>query len=424
MNKLPPPPPADSVETRAPAPAQGTCAPGFQAVAEQFAAQLREGAEIGAAFCVYRGGEKVVDLWGGLADVRAQRPWRADTRAVVFSVTKGLAAMALNLLADRGQLEWDAPVAARWPGFAQAGKEWMTARTLFNHQGGLAGLDVPFTLADCVDPARAAALTEALEKQAPDWPPGERQGYHAITFGMYARELFERIAGEPMGAFLQRELFEPLGAEVSVGTPERHDGEIAQIYPPATAARIAHMLGAALRGGSTESRVARDALSRRSMVRRAFANPSMGKRGLLAYNEPPVRRAGLLWASATASARGLARAYLPFALGGSVDGRRYLRPGSLEPLYRRQGWSERDLVLQKPLGWSQGFLKEEPQIFSPVRESFGHAGMGGALGWCDPVNRLSFGYVLNRLDWRVRSPRTLALCRALYACEALRGSQR
>lgn len=407
-------------QNQAPLPANGTYADGFGPLAHRFAEQLRNGSEIGAGLCVYQRGRCVADLWGGLADVSAARPWKHDTRVVVFSVTKGLTAMGLNMLADRGQLDWDEPVATYWPGFAEAGKGAITVRTLFNHQAGLAALDHPVTLADCAHPDGASALRRALEVQRPAWEPGQGQGYHAITFGMYARELFERITGEPAGRFLQRELFEPLGASVSIGTPESEDENIAQLYPPATAQRLGHLLIEGIRGGSIESRVARAIVARESLTRRAFGNPRMGRAGLAEYNDIPVRRAELLWASATATARGLARAYLPFASGGTFEGRTYLKASTLAPIHRRQGWSERDLVLQKALGWSQGFLKEETHVFSPNPESFGHAGMGGALGWCDPVKDVTFGYVMNGMDWRVRSPRALALCRELYACEPMR----
>jgi CubicO group peptidase (beta-lactamase class C family) len=190
----------------------------------------------------------------------------------------------------------------------------------------LVALDEQLRLDDCVIADRQPRLRAALERQRPLWEPGTMQGYHAITFGMYAREVFERIAKESMGTFLQREL------------------------------------------------------------------------------------------------HGVARAYLPFAGGGRCEGRVFLKAQTIEPVLRRQGWSKRDAVLQKPLGWSQGFLKEETGLFSPNEESFGHAGMGGALGWCDPVNDLTFGYVMNRLDAAVRSPRALALCRALYACDSLRAT--
>jgi CubicO group peptidase (beta-lactamase class C family) len=404
----------------APSPAHGTYADGFAPVATTFASALRSGAELGAGVTVYHRGRCVVDLWGGVADVERAAPWKRDTRVVLFSVTKGLAAMALALLADRGQLDWDAPVATHWPEFARAGKGAITLRTLFNHRAGLAGLDEPLTMDDCLLEERKGRLRAAMEKQVPLWEPGAMQGYHAITFGMYAREVFERIAGESMGAFLARELFEPLGADVSLGTPASLDERMATLYPPSVAERIRLTLAGALRGGTNETRVARAMLSRRSLTRRAFTTPALGSRGMSVYGDPAVRRAQLAWASATGSAHGVARAYLPFAGGGAFEGRTFLKTKTLEPVYRRQGWSERDGVLHKPLGWSQGFLKEETRLFSPNTESFGHAGMGGALGWCDPVAELTFGYVMNRLDPRVRSPRALALCHALYACEPLR----
>ena len=369
----------------APAPAQGTFADGFAPVAHTFASALRSGTEFGAGLTVYHRGRCVVDLWGGQADVERDVPWERETRVVLFSVTKGLAAMALNLLADRGKLEWDAPVATLWPEFAQAGKEGITLRTLFNHRAGLAGLNEPLTMEDCLLEERKAHLRTALEKQVPLWAPGTLQGYHAITFGMYAREVFERIAGESMGTFLAREVFQPLAADVSLGTPASFDGRMATLYPPSIGQRLRLAFTEMIRGGTADARLARAMLARRSLPRLAFTTPALGALGVGVYGEPAVRRAELAWASATGSAHGVARAYLPFASGGSFEGRTFLKASTLEPIYRRQGWSERDAVLQKPLGWSQGFLKEETQLYSPNEASFGHAGLGGALGWCDPV---------------------------------------
>ncbi len=404
----------ENLANPAPASCGGSYADGFAPVAEQFARQL--GDEVGAGFAVYRRGVCVVDLWGGRADATTGAPWTRDTRIVVFSVTKGLVAMGLALLADRGQLDWDAPVARYWPGFAANGKAEISVRTLVNHRAGLVGLDAPLLMDDCLLPERRTHLLGVLEQQRPMWEPGTAQGYHAITFGMYVRELFERIADEELGGFLARELFEPLGADVSLGTPPEIDPRIATLYTTSNGSRLWHMLGAAITGRTAEGRIVRAVFGRRSLPRAAFGNPKAGPEGLAVYNSPRVRRAALAWASATASAHGLARAYAPFASGGSAFGRTYLRAATLAPIHARQGWSQRDLVLHKPIGWSQGFAKEEVELFSPNPESFGHPGMGGALGWADPVAELSFGYAMNRLDWRVRSPRALALCRALYAC--------
>lgn len=404
----------------------GSVAAGFEPVARVFERHFEAREEIGAGLAVYHRGVRVVSLWGGLANRERRTPWNEDTRAVLFSCTKGLAAMGLMLLADRGLLDYDAPVATYWPGFARAGKGTIRVRTLLNHRAGLAVLDVPFTLAECTDETIRARLVDALETQRPRWEADRGQGYHALTFGMYARELFERIAGEPLGPFLSRELFEPLGADVSLGTPESVDARMATLYPPELRERVGGMTRSVLRralggvGPITEARIAATLVSRDSLPRGAFSNPSAPE-GIAAYDKPSVWRASLAWASATGSADGLARAYLPFALGGEVAGRRYVKASTIAPVYDRQGWSTRDGVLQKPLGWSQGFLKEEPHVFSPTRESFGHPGIGGALGWCDPVAQLTIGYVLNRLDWHVRSPRALAICRALYACDPVRG---
>ncbi len=400
----------------APAPARGSYADGFEPVARCFAEQLAQ-SEIGAAFSVYQRGEPVVDLWGGLADVKTQRPWARDTRVVVFSVTKGLAAMALHLLAGRGRFDWDEPVAERWPGFAAHGKGGISIRTLVNHRAGLPYLDAPLTLRECANGARDKVL-RAIEGQAPVWTPGQRQGYHATSFGLLVSELFQRIAGESIGAFLERELFVPVGSDARLGTQRAYDDKHARLYPPSIGERLHRMLRSlALDPLSTEARVARDVLRRDSIGRRAFVNPSPGARGLLAYDDVGVRRAELAWASATASADGIARAYLPFASGGRAGDRQLFAPETLAPLYAPQSWSPRDAVLHKALGWSQGFLKEERHLFSPHPESFGHPGIGGALGWCDPVAELSIGYVMNKLDWRIRSPRILELCRALYDCD-------
>lgn len=395
-------------------PVQGSVAPGFEPVADQFRHQVETGEEIGAALCVYRGDARVVDLWGGWADREAEIPWTADTLVVVFSATKGLAAMALNLAAQQGRFDWDAPVARYWPAFGQAGKADISVRTLFEHRAGLASLTTPFSLAELCDPAQADSVRARLAAEAPGRPPDGAQAYHAMSFGMYADAFFAITCGEPLRDLLHRELLDPLGADVFLGTPPAQDTRVARLYPVSLPTRLWHMAGAALSGGSTESRVARSFLGG-GLARSAMLNPPTPG-GMGTYNLPPVRRAALPWASATASARGLARAYVPWANGGRCEGRRYLDAATLTPLRDRHGWADPDPVLGKALGWNQGFLKEEAGVFSPGTAGFGHAGMGGALGWCDPDTGLSLGYTLNRCDWRVRSPRTLALCAALARC--------
>lgn len=390
----------------------GHYAPGFEGVVRQFAKHFQTRQEVGAGFYVYHQGEMVVDLWGGLADPDSKTPWGADTLAVVFSASKGLTAIALNLAAERGCFEWDTPVARYWPAFGQNGKQSITVRQLFNHQAGLAALRTPVTLAQYCDPAQRVAMRSVLEQQAPASPP--LQAYHALSFGMYADHFFEIVCGESVGTYLHREWLDPLQADVFMGTPAEQDHRVATLLPVENGARLGQMLWAAVRGGSTEATVARSVLHG-GLAKQALTNPS-SPGGVADYNAEPARRCCLPWASATATARGLARAYLPWSLGGRWQGRTWVSPATVEQVMSRQSWSERDQVLGKALGWSQGFLKEEAGTFSPNPESFGHPGIGGPLGWCDPKEQLAIGYTLNRSDWHVRSPRALALCAAVYRC--------
>jgi CubicO group peptidase (beta-lactamase class C family) len=390
----------------------GHYSPPFEGVARQFSRHFETGQEVGAGLCVYHRGEMVVDLWGGLAHTDTKTPWTADTLAVVFSVSKGLTAIALNLAGERGSFDWDAPVASYWPAFGQCGKQSITVRQLFNHQAGLAALSVPVTLAQYCDPAQRMSMREVLEQQSPAAPA--LQGYHALSFGMYADHFFEIVCGESVGSYLHREWLDPLQADVFLGTPAAQDHRVAELLPVGDGARLAKMLWAAIRGGSTEAKVARSVL-RGGLAKGALTNPS-SPGGVADYNSEWVRRCCLPWASATATARGLARAYLPWSLGGHWQGRTWVNPQTLEQVMARQSWSEQDQVLGKPIGWSQGFVKEEAGVFSPNPESFGHPGIGGPLGWCDPKEQIAIGYTLNRSDWRVRSPRALALCAAIYQC--------
>jgi len=394
---------------------QGQYAPRFEPLAARFVRSFERGEEVGASLCVYHRGEQVVDLWGGVADTASHTPWTADSLIVVFSATKGLAAMALNLAAQRGAFSWDESVAHYWPAFGQAGKSHITVRQLFNHRAGLAAITTPLTLKQLCDPAQASTIRTALETQAPAWAADTQQGYHGISYGLYANAFFDIVCQEQLQTFLHREYLDPLGADVFMGTPAEQDHRVATLYPSATVSHLGKMAWAALRGGSTESNVGRSFIGG-GHARHAFMNPPTPG-GIGIYNQLPLRRHSLAWASATSTARGLARAYVPWSMGGEWQGRTYVKPETIAPLLQRQGWSECDLVLGKPMGWAQGFLKEDDGVFSPNRASFGHPGMGGALGWCDPTAQLAFAYTMNRCDWRIRSPRALALCEALYRCD-------
>jgi CubicO group peptidase (beta-lactamase class C family) len=392
-------------------PIDGEVAPGFEPVADAFRRNFLTEREVGASFCAFHEGRKVIDLWGGHADAGKTR-WERDTLAFLFSATKGLAAMTVLTLARDGLIDYDAPVARYWPEFAAAGKGEITVRTLMNHRAGLHAVDRPITLAELAEPGRCAP---ALEAQAPVWAPGSDQGYHAVSFGLYVGELVRRVTGKRLGLVFDERVARPLGLEdLWIGTPESAESRVARLYPADTRARLTGILPRAIGDTSYNGRTYRAFLRRKSDTARAFANPpELGARFVHRYGTREVRALDLPWCSAVGNARSLASAYAGL-LGVATPGQSPLVPrDAIALIEQRQSWTERDRVLHKPLGFSQGFLKDEPHLFSPHLDSFGHAGAGGILGWCVPSRNLAFAYVMNRMDFRVRSPRAVALAQAL-----------
>jgi len=394
-------------------PIAGTSDPAFAAVAAAFEANFAERGEVGASVCVIHRGKVVVDLWGGWADTKTQRPWESDTVSIMFSATKGLAAMTVLSLVAAGLLDYDAPVARYWPEFGTAGKEDITVRMLMNHRAGLHGVETPLTLAQLAVPGGAAAACEA---QAPAWAPGSDQGYHAVSYGLYAGELVRRVTGKRLGEVFAERVAGPLGLanDLWIGTPESAEGRVATLYPVDTKTKLTEIIPRYLRGNTHDGRVYRSAISRKAPGSKAFANPAeLGVRGVHRYGTREIRAMDMPWCNAVGNARSLASAYA--GLIGLGDKPRLIDASFVEPIYARQSWSEEDRVLLKPLGWSQGFLKEEGHLFSSDLQSFGHAGAGGFLGWVSPKHELAIGYVLNRMDFRVRSLRAIALAMAADA---------
>ncbi len=390
----------------------GHCHPRFLRVRDAFLHNFSHDLEVGASVAIYHRGELVVDLWAGLADRATGRPWNRDTMATVFSTTKGLVATAFLVLQARGELQLDTPVSRVWPAFAAHGKQHITIRQLLNHRAGLSAVDTPLTLSDWHDQGKVEA---ALVAQRPLWSPGTDQGYGATAWGMYTGALFRRLTGEEVGTWLRREVFEPLGADVWLGTPSSLNARIATQHAVPTEELAKVVLPKILRRNTTEGRVYGDVLFRHgSLSARALRNPDMGPARMEAVNDPMVRALQLPWMGAVGTARGVARVYAALAMGGSLDGVHLVPPQAIEPLKGIQSWNDDDRVLRRPMGFSQGFLKDTPQLLSPHPAVFGHTGAGGSVGLADPELQLSIGYTMNRMDHHIRSPRCIRLCRAMY----------
>ena len=322
----------------------GDVAPGWGPVADAFLANFEPDRrarrnDVGAACCVYAGGRPVVDVWAGTADPDSGRPWARDTLQLVFSTTKGATALCAHLLAQRGLLDLDAPIASVWPEFAANGKERIPLRLVLAHRAGLAAIEGDLTLADVLawDPVVAA-----IAAQAPNWEPGTAQGYHVRAYGFVVGEVVRRVTGRSLGRFFADEVAEPLGLDFWIGLPEAEEGRVARIVTPDadTLAAMAAFFPADTLAG------------------RAMSGPS----GLFAYddlwNRRAVHAAELPSSNGIATARAVARMYAA-TVGAPADGpgagTRLLDPSTVADATVVRS-DETDLVTAFPMRIGTGFM--------------------------------------------------------------------
>ena len=361
---------------------------GFEDVARVFRRQLRRTTG-GAAVAVYHRGELVVDLWGG-RQTEGQL-WQRDTLAMCFSTTKGVTSTALHLLADRGQIDYDAPVAAYWPQFAQGGKECITVRHVLTHSAGL------HRMRTLVDHAQQMLdweyMVAALERAEPAYQPGSRYGYHALTYGWLVGELVRRVSGRPIARFVEEELARPLGLDgLYVGCPPEQRGRVAPLAP--MAAPLGRRLGlrpGAVMGGPI-GRI--PALLGLPVSPRRIVNALLPRGIEDVLWGPEVMDAEVPAANGFFTARSLARLYALLAHGGEVGGVRLLSPQTVRKIAVVHSRGP-DLVLVLPMGWRLGYHSAFTTR-GTVPGAFGHFGFGGSGGWADPRHDLALAMVCNR----------------------------
>ncbi len=388
----------------------GDVAPGFGRVADVFRAQLVRGQATGAACAVERDGEVVVDLWGGQRDGQRGLPWERDTLVPVFSTTKGMAAMAVAVAQSRGHLDFESRVATYWPEFAQQGKHDITVRQLLSHQAGLAALDEPIGEELLADPD---ALAVVLARQAPLWEPGSRQGYHAVTFGFYAGELFRRVdpAHRTIGRAFAEDVAEPLGIEFHIGLPDDiDDSQLARFHGVHPARGLLHL-------GAAPRRLLLAFCNPRSLTMRAFRTLPTARHPEH-INDRRLLRHELASIGGVGTARGIARAYGDLATGGRRLGLHPETVAALEAPVVPPPGGRRDLVLHSDLPFTLGFGRGFPGFpLGSDGRSYAMAGTGGSIGMADPTLGLGFSYTPNRMGFgSPTDPREVTLRDALYRC--------
>jgi CubicO group peptidase (beta-lactamase class C family) len=368
----------------------GTLDPKFAPVRDAFADHFERGLEVGASVAVTVDGAPVVDLWAGQA-VQGGAPWQRDTIVNVYSTTKTMASLCVLMLADRGELDLDAPVARYWPEFAMNGKEGVLVRHVMSHSAALPGFEPP--LARIEDVYDWDAVVRNLAAQKPWWTPGEGSGYHALTQGFLQGELVRRTTGRSIGRFFREEVATPLGADFHIGLPAEHDARVAELVPPPTGPDA----------GQTDPN-------------------SIGARTLrsapLTGVEPRTsawRRAEIPAAGGVGNARSVARVHSALACGGAVDGVRLLSEATVNRILEEQCRGV-DRVLNAPIRFGMGYGLIDPSMpLSPNERVFFWGGWGGSLAIIDLDARMSIAYVMNRMAAEVMGdPRGAMIALAAY----------
>lgn len=361
----------------------------FAGVKDAFAANFEAGEELGARFTLVEAGETVLDLWGGHADRARSRAFDETTLAPVFSTTKAVAALLIARLVDAGKLDYAQTVASVWPEFAAAGKAAVTVEQVMSHQAGLAGFPDPMEPSAWFD---WDAICARLAAMAPLWPPGTASGYHPITFGYLAGEIFRRVDGRTMGEALRQDLAQPFGLDLWIGLPDEAAARVAELQRPNALPDFGQINPA---------------------TRAAFLRPwsQPGGRGA-----DVLRRFDLPSATGYATALALARLMGALANDGWLDGEDVLSPALIAEA-ARQRIRGPDLVLPFEISWGAGFMRNETvHPWGPGEQTFGHAGWGGSCAFADPERKLAGAYVMNKQSSALLGdPRPRRLIEAAYA---------
>jgi CubicO group peptidase (beta-lactamase class C family) len=359
---------------------QGYLHPDFADVAVALRATLRHKQGGGAAAAVYHRGEKVVDIWSGTRD-DSGAPWERDTVAMSWSTTKGVVATAAHRLVDRGELDVDAPVAEYWPEFKAAGKEDIRVANLLDHSAGMHR--VRGVLRDAEMLFQWDRTIDALAAAPPAYPAGTKHGYHALTFGFLVGEVLRRATGlSSVNEIVQREIVDPLGLEgMTIGAT----GAVRE--------RVATLLTSWPDQAKADRFVAR-------MDRHGWLQPAIDA-FMLDGDLPATIASGAVYdaevpaMNGVFTARSLAHMYSVIAMGGTLDGVRFLSPETI----RRAGTvrtRSRDIVIGWPMRWRLGYhMAATSRGIRP--NGFGHFGLGGSGAWADPDLQLSVAMTCNRM---------------------------
>ncbi|MGE5594912.1 MAG: serine hydrolase domain-containing protein [Hyphomicrobiales bacterium] len=351
--------------------------------------QIADGQQLGVQVCAYRYGERIVDTWAGTMGPNDDREVQADSLFLSFSTTKGVAATALHILADRGVIDYHAPVAKYWPEFAQNGKDKVTVAQAMSHQAGLHAVRLPHSIEYVAD---WDGYCEWIAAQPPAWEPGTATGYHALTFAWVAGGIIQRASGRHIKDVIREEIAEPLGIadEMYVGIPDGIEDRLTTLQQAP--------LGEAMP-------IPEDHDFFKAMPRQSD----------FTFNDMRLRKACVPSANGHFTARALAKMYGALANGGEIEGVRLVSKERIAQMQQLMT-DQPDRVLMMPIRKGIGyFLGGDSELgkntYGPRKTAFGHSGAGGSTAFADPETGLSIAVTLNKMQNSLQGEGpTFAIC--------------
>jgi len=386
-------------------PVLGTVAPGFEAIRDAFA--TGQSIDVGGAqLAVYRRGAKVVDLWTGDDPVRG-RPFDGDGIAVFMSVTKGLTATVAHLLAQRGLLDYTAPVSQYWPEFAQNGKDKITVRMILTHSAGLPAFPAEAKIQGR-EMANYLKVVRCLEEMVPFWEPGTQFLYSPWTFGFLVGEIVRRITGKTIGTVLHEEIAGPLNLDLWIGLPEDQEPRLIPVLSKTIQKHLPRKSEKVRPSAPASTSNSKIDVSNHRLV--AAYNAAFGRPVMLAFLSSREGHACELPAgNGVGDARSLAKLYAH--LIGEVDGKPALFKG--ETIKRASEPQTDGLPIASPFEamyptntsrFALGYVKSNAAVPMLGESSFGHVGSGGRLAFADVDSGITVGYICNNPLWEPTGP--------------------
>ena len=372
---------------------QGSCAAPFSKMREVLTANLASGEDLGASVAVIHKGRMLVDMWGGWADTERTKPWTEHTITNVWSTTKTMTNLTGLVVADRGLVDLDAPVADYWPEFGANGKGGVLVRDLLAHTSGVSAWAQPVTLHDIYDLKKSTAM---LAAQPPWWERGTASGYHAFNQGHLVGEVVRRVTGKTLGRYFADELAGPLAADFHIGLAAEHDHRVSNVVPPPP---LPFDL---------------DSLDRDSVMYKTFTGPA--PEATAAWTTA-WRRAEIGAANGHGNARSVARIQALVSNGGVMNGLRLLSPPTIAGIFEEQS-NGVDLAIGIPLRFGIGYALPESVTMPdlPTGRVCYWGGWGGSLVVNDLDQNMTVAYMMNKMaPGIIGGPRSAALVSAAYA---------